>query len=349
MDKISVLNWQGQDLQIRDRNSFPRKVNALVIGSDAILTGNYIHDQIESYGAVCSIVTDEDAGFSMIGTRTGLTFTGLLNAQDPDEKFTDILVLAGDRDYLNSGSIGTYLDAFISAAQTRYPEARIWFGLVGWSMDNTTYNQIMTVYNAMMNKVKAGIVGRLPVEAVAVWHDSTVPSTGVYVTVKSLTGQLIAKWIIYGDLEGFRIFETCLDDDTLLFTSSTNAWKCEVDPLSLKVTLYQRTSDVTFTTTGSPITFLCNGNSSISMKYLYGYGYGTAIEHNGNKLIGYAEAVLTNTGNSKVLICPVQVRMNAIKELQIRAYHSTSDAATSFTFHTLKLSKFTLTGDLLHL
>lgn len=98
------------------------------------------------------------SGFSV--AYQGKSFIDLLNdssISDP-ETVTDVIVEGGYNEYTQTwAAIGSGIASFISAAKTKYPNAKIWIGFCGWKRDGQAlYDLSQAVYRYMLGSKQYG-------------------------------------------------------------------------------------------------------------------------------------------------------------------------------------------------
>ena len=77
-------------------------------------------------------------GVGFVNTVDGRNFETLLEEVNADPTVTDIIVLGGYNDHqANFSTVNSAISSFVSEANSRFPNAKIYIGMCGWSKDAT--------------------------------------------------------------------------------------------------------------------------------------------------------------------------------------------------------------------
>lgn len=345
MDKLSVLNWQGQDLQIRDKNSYPRTVRAAVFGSDLIETNDNILNELTNAGIAVGMYTDAGMGFSMVGANDGETFAQKVNALTEDDGYTDLVVLAGDRDYLNLTYLATNIRAFITNARTNMPDVRIHFGFIPWTLETgSIYDDLISEYKIILAQAYGYNVNVIPFEGLSHSIENLPPSgVGMGSTDLDTYGKYLARYLIYGTYTSLNttISHALTNDSNITGVLTTYS---SIDLYAKRVRLFTATKLTAALTVPQSVT--CDGTSEITLGTLdAGWAYGRNSTE-GEELSTTCSIVLSSSTAKVACVASLWITAGVIKLVPF-AYGAGTTPVT-MNVSSIEILQFHAEGDLMY-
>lgn len=137
----------------------------IVLIGDSYLEGYTPDGSVTSWGTLfknylglsnAQVIVSYLGGSSFAGTKP---FSDLVDVLSADNDVTDVIVAGGynDRTY-NRSQILTGMTTFKTSCATRFPNAKIWCAMIGWSSaSDQLYNLYNTTINYQINASKLGI------------------------------------------------------------------------------------------------------------------------------------------------------------------------------------------------
>jgi len=141
----STINQIQENISnIRNQISFMNSKKVILIG-DSYAQGGTPEGQVTAWQdlfitktGLTNTIKKAHGGVGFINTVDGKNFKTLLEEVEADSSVTDIIVLGGYNDQLaNYTSVYNAINSFKSEANSRFPNAEIHIGMVGWSKDST--------------------------------------------------------------------------------------------------------------------------------------------------------------------------------------------------------------------
>ena len=189
MDKLSILNWQGIPIQIKDRDAYPRQVKVLIVGPEILNyradpdLPTYIEQAISDLGGECITLAEPYMGW----TTPGLSFepykTFIENwaAANTDEalEITDLVIMNGLRDYImNIAILEDTINQTLSDVVPLFPNARIHTSWLGWgAFTDADFANVVTAYEIQKERTIALGYNWIPLEALCHACASPTPPT----------------------------------------------------------------------------------------------------------------------------------------------------------------------------
>lgn len=367
MNKLSTLNWQGMPIQIHDPETYPRKVKALVLGSDGRTYGPvgedpYLVSAFTDLGSECTVIGDRYMGFSSIGFYELKAYKPYIEewvAAHPDDasSMTDVIVLNGSHDWFGGG--GSYFQETVSMTMSDikvlFPEARIYSSYVGWGgFPEADFSNVYTAYISQIAGVLDAGCKWIPLEALS--HASTDPNdpNGDYnavpdttsVTLKGMErfSKALADYIVNGIIpEKTEVMQAAF---TGWLGTTSDTFNSFVDLKQMITHMY--TNQVTHFVFTTPRALLCDG-SMIKIAYgtqyknCYVYGHQGVTGYAGKELSGSVLAIIYTTDNDVVSL-PARIYIYQ-GDTYIMLNESASGTAKTYTATDLYIGPFEITCD----
>lgn len=131
--------------------------NVIFIG-DSYLEGYSPDGNVKSWGVLASEMVPENTytikykggtGFALVNQSHNENFRTLLNSVPSSEAVTDVVVCGGYNDrYCTSADIVTAIGKFCDLAKTKFPNAKVKIGMVGWSSITSQQDSLIRTINA---------------------------------------------------------------------------------------------------------------------------------------------------------------------------------------------------------
>ena len=161
-DSINDINANLSNVQTVTNRLINKKI---VLIGDSYLEGYNPDGNVTSWGSLFKNylgLNDDQVIISYLGGSSfsgSNPFTDLVNALSSDDDVTDIIVGGGYNDKsFNRTQILTGMTSFKNACITKFPNAKIYLAMIGWSADpSNIYNLYNTCINYKINASKLGI------------------------------------------------------------------------------------------------------------------------------------------------------------------------------------------------
>lgn len=147
---------EGEIATLQGQVSFMNSKKVILIG-DSYAQGYTQEGQTTSWQdlfitktGLTNTIKKAYGGVGFVNTVDGKNFETLLEEISADNTITDIIVLGGYNDQqANYSTVNTAIASFVSEANSRFPNAKIYIGMCGWSTDSTKLydlNNILCYY-----------------------------------------------------------------------------------------------------------------------------------------------------------------------------------------------------------
>ena len=141
---LTIQQIQENISNIQNQISFMNSKKVILIG-DSYAQGGTPEGQVTAWQdlfisktGLTNTIKKAHGGVGFINTVNGKNFKTLMEEVEPDSTVTDIIVLGGYNDMLATyNQVYNAINSFKSEANSRFPNAEIHIGMVGWSKDST--------------------------------------------------------------------------------------------------------------------------------------------------------------------------------------------------------------------
>lgn len=104
-------------------------------------------DKFKTLTGITNVIYALKSGTGFDYTVGGENFNTLLNGVTSDNDVTDIIVLGGYNDqYSNQGNVLTAIGTFCTNAKTKFPNAQVYIGMIGFTLETNKRYPIFEVY-----------------------------------------------------------------------------------------------------------------------------------------------------------------------------------------------------------
>ena len=156
MADISKITIESGTYNIKDATARSQILNPdsskkiLFIGDSYLEMNNGtsgIIDKFKTLTGITNVIYAVKSGTGFDYTVENQNFVTLLNGVTSDDAITDIIVLGGYNDqYSNQGNVLTQIGNFCNLAKTKFPNAQVYIGMIGFTLESTKRYPIFEVY-----------------------------------------------------------------------------------------------------------------------------------------------------------------------------------------------------------
>ena len=130
-------------------------------------------DNFKTLTGITNVIYALKSGAGFEYTVDNQNFVTLLNGVTSDNDVTDIIVLGGYNDqYSNQGNVYQQMGTFCTNAKTKFPNATVYIGMVGFTMEE---NKRFPIFNTYQTYSKCNEYGAIYLNGVeCVMHDTSL-------------------------------------------------------------------------------------------------------------------------------------------------------------------------------
>ena len=360
MNKLSHLVWQGIDIDLKDRDAYPRKVTALIVGPTEWIGSSDIENEITALGGTCYKVQDTWLGWLTAGLYTLKAYQG--NVEDwitanPDlpDTITDLVFFNGQRDWIGTSdepTIRQTINDTLDALLPSFPNARVHTTWAGWgAMSETDFPTVYLDYVIQKDITLTRGLNWIPIESLLHACNDTNDPDGDFQGVQYLNlttpacarlGEALAQYLVKGLLPvKSRLLKAELKG---YLNTPNNAYFYSYTDVSQNVT-HMYTNDTMHFEYATPHTF--SGNSTpdqiaYGCEFLNCYVFGHQ-GLDGHEISSTVIVTLKTTGND-VVTMPASIYIYQ-GNVYLAFRSETNGVANTWTVSDLYIAPFEITFD----
>ena len=197
-----------------------------------------IIDKFKTITGITNVIYSVYSGTGFAYTVDSKNFNTLLNSVTSDNDVTDIIVIGGYNDqYSNQGDVLTAIGTFCTNAKTKFPNAQVYIGMAGFTMESSKRYPIYTTYVTYSKCNQFGAIYLNGVECVM--HDTSLFLGGNDLTHPNETGRFeLATAISQAWKNGYYQMTRSFNSVPLELSGSASSGTFEIDAMIMNNTTH---------------------------------------------------------------------------------------------------------------